>query len=105
MSKFTVEFDTDDETVVQFVDTYNHGGRTKSSRVARIIAAAMPKPRQDEPTGLGAVVEALPFVGDRTRRIFIKVNGFYEDDDGFYTREWDELIDPVVLHPGWDGTR
>lgn len=63
-------------------------------------------PRPEEPTGLGAVVEAA--YADHPRQKWISNRG---DADGPRNRwtsipywgflDWDCLIDPVVLHEGW----
>lgn len=71
----------------------------------------MSEPRPDEPTGLGAVVEAsaadvavgarLTWVRARTERNEWRPSTeVYCDNSGFY-RAWASLIDPVVLSEGW----
>ena len=63
------------------------------------------EPRPDEPTGLGAVVEAsaLPILGGEpvSRRRWVLSEGWTWHAVRMEPRKWTDLIDPVVLSEGW----
>ena len=67
------------------------------------------EPRPEEPTGLGAVVEAddnRPEKEGRTRWVRFRGYGLMAlpewcTEDGCRSDYWPDLIDPVVLFEGW----
>jgi hypothetical protein len=62
------------------------------------------EPRPEEPTGLGAVVEADSESVPTPRRVWTRIPRETGDNlwhDGAYLVKWSDLIDPVVLHEGW----
>jgi hypothetical protein len=63
------------------------------------------EPRPEEPTGLGAVVEADSESVPTPRRVWTRITRWWTGDnlwhDGAYLVKWSDLIDPVVLHEGW----
>ena len=82
---------------------YENGQRVAWAQQATITVLAEPRP--EEPTGLGAVVEAgYEGVGDR-RYMWVHIGyGQWVDkgtggDLGVASR-WDELLDPNVIHVG-----
>jgi hypothetical protein len=72
----------------------------------RPVITVLAEPRPEEPTGLGAVVEAA--YADHPRQKWVNNRG---DADGPRNRwtsipywgflDWDCLVDPVVLSEGW----
>ena len=71
-----------------------------SARAAEGTVTVLSEPRPDEPTGLGAVVEAS--IADwGTRRWIRTFDGNWATDAPICTVRWSDLIDPVVLSEGW----
>jgi hypothetical protein len=67
------------------------------------------EPRPEEPTGLGSVVEAACVHDEDFRRTWVRLDEVWVSagwvgpppaKDG--ADDWDSLIDPVVLHAGWE---
>ena len=78
------------------------GAQVADNRVVTILS----EPRPDEPTGLGAVVEAS--WRDRGRELFVRARRDryqWRPEKEYSTTNlyvpWDDLIDPVVLSEGW----
>lgn len=65
------------------------------------VVTILSEPRPEEPTGLGAVVEAYEYPGSPLRRW---VRTEYENSPWVFpghSSKWANLIDPVVLSQGW----
>jgi len=62
------------------------------------------EPRPDEPTGLGAVVEASSRNADRRRWVRLEDERdpwYWADSLGWECVSWNRLVDPVILSQGW----
>lgn len=65
-----------------------------------VTVTVLSEPRPEEPTGLGAVVEARVGVWG-LRRWLRNFSGLWVTDHPIMPVPWSDLIDPVVLSEGW----
>ena len=64
------------------------------------IITVLSEPRPEEPTGLGAVVEAA--IGDWEPRRWLRTfTGHWATNAPIVDVPWADLLDPVVLSQGW----
>ena len=76
---------------------------TESGHRIEVLA----EPRPDEPTGLGAVVEAagLRWVRVETRPDLGRLGYWWTPNAAINSERWDGIPDPItVLSPGWEPT-
>ena len=67
---------------------------------ANVTVAVLSEPRPDEPTGLGAVVEAS-LSGFGGRSLWLRTfDGHWACDQWITPVEWYELVDPVIKSDG-----
>lgn len=71
----------------------------------RATVTVLSEPRPEEPTGLGAVVEAAASGVEGSppdvRATWLRVHGDYWERDNGVGVAWRFLVDPVILSEGW----
>lgn len=106
MTRFKVEFDTnDDADILAWADACKNASG-KAGKISRRIRECAPPPPLEEPTGLGAVVEAAG-VQDGRRRDWVRVTrpggianalSWYNQYWGF--AHWEDLKNPNLIDEG-----